>query len=302
MLIHLTPSFFLQYANISVKLVDVVVPELGIHLEEGKDITVRFPAPNKRLHYVCRKKGRRAIYGILLNTDKPVTDITVITRWAVQGHISVHRVHMHITGTGEAATDVIQLWSAVRGTSFVDCTPPGAGNWVPASCQPRLTVAAADRTSCREPAIWRRTDPAGIIREQTEFFTAAAVEPARLSSPWRGMDRLPAADDAFSCTVREAPDTVHVLWAGAGVTVCPLSEQAGLIETDLGREGLQDAFARLIRPVLDDVRGICPLFFTNTDNLMNCIRRFSARYRALPEQDRQFVEQQINQPLFEIVS
>ncbi len=80
MLIHLTPSFFLNYSNISVDLIDVEIPELGLHLQAERDITVRFPSPNKRLHYVCRKKGRKAIHGILLNTDAYVTDITVITR------------------------------------------------------------------------------------------------------------------------------------------------------------------------------------------------------------------------------
>ncbi|MGD4794982.1 DUF6012 family protein, partial [Xanthomonas citri pv. citri] len=92
MLIHLTPSFFLNYSDVSVSLIDVEIPELGLHLRNERDITVRFPAPNKRLHYVCRKKGRKAVYGILLNTDKHVTDITVITRWAVQGEVSTHQV------------------------------------------------------------------------------------------------------------------------------------------------------------------------------------------------------------------
>ena len=59
MLIHLTPSFFLDYSNISVDLIDVEVPELGLHLQNEKDVTVRFPAPNKRLHYVCRLLGAR---------------------------------------------------------------------------------------------------------------------------------------------------------------------------------------------------------------------------------------------------
>jgi len=42
MLIHLTPSYFLQYCNVSVELIDVSVPELGLVLENGKDVTVRF--------------------------------------------------------------------------------------------------------------------------------------------------------------------------------------------------------------------------------------------------------------------
>lgn len=300
MLIHLTPSFFLKYCNISVDLIDVDIPELGLHLQAERDITVRFPSSNKRLHYVCRKKGRKAVHGILLNTDKFVTDITVNTRWAVQGDVSLHRVHMHIEGTDDAATDVIQLWSGVKNTPFRDKAPDLTRSWVPASCQPRLTVSAGDRPSVREPAIWRRADPAGIIRQQTEYYTAATVEPERLLSPWRGYDRLPALEDAFNCKVRDYPDTLRVLHASPGVTVCPVTEHEVLIENDLKEIGKLDAFKTLIQPVLQDVRAICPVFFTNTNNLMNSIKRFSMHFRALTDAEKQFVEEQINQPLFQI--
>ncbi len=43
-----------------------------------------------------------------------------------------------------------------------------------------------------------------------------------------------------------------------------------------------------------------PGVFTNTTNLMNCIRRFSAHFRALSGAEKQFVEYQINQPLFQV--
>ena len=300
MLIHLTPSYFLDYSDVSVNLIDVEVPELGLHLQNGRDITVRFPAPNKRLHYVCRKKGRKAVYGILLNTDKHVTDITVITRWAVQGDVSTHRVHMHIVGADDAATDVIHLWSGVFNTPFGDKAPSLTKNWVPASCQPRLSVCAGDRPSEREQAIWRLADPAGIIRQQTEYYTAATVEPERLTTPWRDYDRLPAPEDAFDCTVREYPDTLRVLYAYPGVTVCPITEHEELIESDLTEEGKRDAFTAIIQPVLQEVRAVCPVFFTNTTNLMNSIRRFSTHFRALSDAEKQFVEYQINQPLFRV--
>ncbi|MDI9766913.1 DUF6012 family protein [Pantoea dispersa] len=300
MLIHLTPSFFLNYSDVSVNLIDVEIPEVGLHLQNEKDITIRFPAPNKRLHYVCRKKGRKAVYGILLNTDKTVTDITVITRWAVQGEVSTHRVHMHIVGADDAATDVIHLWSGVFNTPFRDKAPDLTKNWNPASCQPRLSVCAGDRPSEREPAIWRLADAAGIIRQQTEYFTATTVEPERLLTPTRSNDRLPALVDAFDCTVREYADTLRVLYAYPGVTVCPVTEHEELIESDLTEEGKLDAFTAIIQPVLQEVRAVCPVFFTNTTNLMNSIRRFSTHFHALSDAEKQFVEYQINQPLFRV--
>mgnify|MGYP004707856963 CR=1 FL=1 len=300
MLIHLSPSFFLNYSNVSVDLIDLEIPELSLHLHAERDITVRFPSPNKRLHYVCRKKGRKAIHGILLNTDKALTDLTVITRWAVQGDVSTHRVHMHFTGDGDAATDTIHLWHGVFNSPFRDKTPAVARNWIPASCQPRLSVNAGDRPSAREPAIWRRADPAGIIRQQTEYYTSARVEPERLLSPTRSNSRLPALEDAFECRVKEYPGTLRVLYESPGVTVCPLSEYAEMVENDLKEEGLAETFSLIIRPVLLDVRPVCPVFFTNTTDLMSCIQLHSMHYQSLSDADKQFVRNQINQPLFQV--
>lgn len=272
MLVHLNPSFFLNYSNISVDLIDVEIPELSLNLQNERDITVRFPSPNKRLHYVCRKKGRKAIHGILLNTDRVITDLTVITRWAVQGNVSTHRVHMHIVGDDTAATDAIHLWSGVFNTPFRDKTPAVASSWVPASCQPRLSVNAGDKPSVREPAIWRRADPAGIIRQQTEYYTAATVEPERLLSPVGNNSRLPALEDAFDCKVRDYAGTLRLLYDSPGVTVCPLNEYAEMVEHDLKEEGLAHAFTNIIEPVLQDIRPACPVFFTNTTDLMNSIQ------------------------------
>lgn len=300
MLIHLTPSFFLNYSNISVNLIDLEVPELSLHLHVDRDITVRFPSPNKRLHYICRKKGRRAIHGILLNTNKTVSDLTVITRWAVQGNVSMHRVHMHLVGDNDAATDAIHLWNGVHNSPFRDKTPLVARNWVPASCQPRLSVNAGDRPSARETAIWRRADPAGIIRQQTEYYTAATVEPERLLNPTRSNSRLPALEDAFDCKVRSCAGTLRLLYDSLGVTVCPLSEYEEMVEDDLKQEGLTDAFIRIIQPVLQDVRQVCPVFFTNTTDLMNNILGHSTHYKSLSDADRQFVQNQIKQPLFQV--
>ena len=192
------------------------------------------------------------------------------------------------------------MWSGVFNTPFRDKSPDLTKNWVPASCQPRMTVTAGDRPSEREPAIWRLADQAGIIRQQTEYYTAATVEPERLTTPFKGYDRLPAVEDAFNCRVREYSETLRVLYAYPGVTVCPVTEHEELIESDLEEEGKLDAFTSIIQPVLQEVRAFCPVFFTNTNNLMNSIRRFSTHFNTLNDADKRFVEYQINQPLFHI--
>ncbi|WP_376712549.1 DUF6012 family protein [Photorhabdus aballayi] len=34
--------------------------------------------------------------GIFIETDKRLNDFTVVTRWAVNGDISVHKIHYHV--------------------------------------------------------------------------------------------------------------------------------------------------------------------------------------------------------------
>lgn len=55
-----------------------------------------------------------------------------------------------------------------------------------------------------------------------------------------------------------------------------------------------------MEPVLNDVRRASPVFFTNTSDLMDSIRRHSGSYQALSEADKRFVSAQINQPLFQV--
>lgn len=301
MYIHLTPSFYLQYSNVPVELIEVEIPELDVMLKNDKEITVRFPSPNKRIHYVCRKKGRKAVQGILLSTDKPISDITVITRWKVLGSVSVHRVHMHIEGTDDAATDCIHLWMGEANRPFGVKTPACAKEWVPAACQPRMTVTAADRPSGRETTIWRKADQKGIIREQTEYFTAATVEPERLLADRSWTRRFPAFDDAFSCRVCAFTETVIPNPCYPVVSACPLQEQVALIADDLMQDGMQEAFERVMKPVLDEIADKCPIFFTNTNNLMNAVSRYSTRFSQLPEQDKEFFRHQVSVPLFEII-
>ncbi|HGD4108486.1 TPA: DUF6012 family protein [Pseudomonas aeruginosa] len=47
-------------------LVDVQVPEIGLHLQNGKDLVTRTPYPNKTLLVGSRNIGRKAIAGLLI--------------------------------------------------------------------------------------------------------------------------------------------------------------------------------------------------------------------------------------------
>ncbi|WP_255653935.1 DUF6012 family protein [Arsenophonus apicola] len=70
MLLHLSPRYYLRYSDVQLDLIDVSVPELNLTLKGGVDIVARTPYPNKCYQIACRKKGRKAINGIFIETDK----------------------------------------------------------------------------------------------------------------------------------------------------------------------------------------------------------------------------------------
>lgn len=94
MYIHLVPQYFHQYAE-EVKLLSVSVPELGFSLS-GDELTTKKPFTNKCYH-VGTTKGRKALIGVLLKTDKQFDTFTSIYEWNVEGFgIVRHTIINHI--------------------------------------------------------------------------------------------------------------------------------------------------------------------------------------------------------------
>ncbi len=81
MLVHLTPRILNRYSDINVELVDITIPDFNLRLIGGIDVVARRPYPNKCHYVACKKKGRKAINGILVKTSGNVRDFSVHTRW-----------------------------------------------------------------------------------------------------------------------------------------------------------------------------------------------------------------------------
>lgn len=94
MYIHLVPQYFHQYAE-EIKLLSISVPELGFSLS-GNDLTTKKPFTNKCYH-VGTTKGRKALIGVLLKTDKRLDTFTSVYEWDVEGFgVVKHTIVNHI--------------------------------------------------------------------------------------------------------------------------------------------------------------------------------------------------------------
>lgn len=79
-------------------LIDISIPEIGIKLIGGKDVTARTPYPNK--HYVIPTiKGRQSELGMLIDVGDAPDAMTIITRWGIEAqHIAVHEMAITLEG------------------------------------------------------------------------------------------------------------------------------------------------------------------------------------------------------------
>lgn len=87
MLLHLIPKIMNRYLDVQVELIDVQIPELNVTLTGGEHLVVRKPFPNKSYYVACRKVGRKAMRGFLIETDKQLRQFTVITRWNAKSEL-----------------------------------------------------------------------------------------------------------------------------------------------------------------------------------------------------------------------
>lgn len=113
MLIHISPRLLVPAGfSLPCELIDIRIKEFDLQLTGGRDAVARQPFPNKRYYVACRKKGRRAINGLLIEVPGHVPVFTVITRWSIGAEVVLrHQVrYVVLDEQFEAVTDYKLLW------------------------------------------------------------------------------------------------------------------------------------------------------------------------------------------------
>jgi hypothetical protein len=190
MLIHVTPKIYSgsNSRSVDVSLVDLKIPEFGLSLRGGEHIVGRKPYPNKLYTVACRKQGREAVKGLLIEIGGRVKNFTVVTRWELQAEIVIqHIVKYHVLDEDfETVTDSMLLWH--------DRWPKSAKNYTPASHQPRMDVFSGNG---RKGDFHDTVNSSGIVLERHETFHIPTIEKVRLERQDFLSNRLPFFESAI---------------------------------------------------------------------------------------------------------
>jgi hypothetical protein len=211
MLIHIVPKLFEPPFAVESEVIDVSIPECGLVLIGGKDITARRPYPNKRYLVACRKVGQKAIDGIFIEVDGWLESYTVATRWLVDGEVITHIVeHTVLDQDFDAVTDSMVLWSGRYGTDWATRWPDCYANEPPVRRQPSMDVLTSLMCGTRRPDGTRDVvDSTQRVILRTEFFQLHTIERERLFGPGNGapgLERIPDVEQAFIAKAVPTPD------------------------------------------------------------------------------------------------
>lgn len=205
MLIHIIPKIFNRYRHIHVGLIDVALPEFGLTLRNGSDVTIGRPYPNKGISVVRLTGGRKAVEGFFLKVDNDVQAFTVLTRWALNAEaVLLHRVEYSILDDdyGWCSQNPV-LWSATGDDETEN-------RWVgthrtPCKYNPTMTVVIDGRDDPREGLV--KDEYAGdILKSRVEKYAMPTIKKNQLFRRCsQENDRMPSPDTALICTVTGSP-------------------------------------------------------------------------------------------------
>lgn len=217
MLIHIVPKLIEPDFPVTSAIVDISIPECGLLLVGGKDITARRPYPNKRHLVACRKKGNKAIAGILVEVEGHLSLYTAITRWLVNDEIITHVVeHTVLDQELDAVSDDLTLCRPHYGTEWQNRWPACYAKEKAIFRQPTMEVVIVESASTTPKPAHRNdvTYDRGIGWTDSEHFpelesTRGIIlrfEPFQLHTIERerllcdrshDLFRIPAISDAF---------------------------------------------------------------------------------------------------------
>jgi hypothetical protein len=145
----------------------------------------------------CRKVGQKAVNGILVETQCPVQEFTVVTRWAVAAsHIATHSVRYIIVDQEfDTVSEEMMLWGAIHPSQgeYKSRYPIGCTYGSPLESQPRME--AFNRIK-RVAEFTDQLNKHGAVIERREVFRLPTLERKRLNTSFYG-DRMPAIENAF---------------------------------------------------------------------------------------------------------
>jgi hypothetical protein len=137
MKVHLIPSIFNKYHDVTTELLDITFPELNLTLKRGEELNVGRPYPNKMIS-IAHISGQKALNGFIVDIPDKFNQFSMITRWILDAEIiATHRVNFTITDRDfDIATQDPVMWYATGDNSQDDRWP--CEHQIPCQFAPRF--------------------------------------------------------------------------------------------------------------------------------------------------------------------
>jgi hypothetical protein len=176
-------------------LESITIPELDFKLE-GDALSTGRPHPNKNI-WVGMRKGRKAINGLLLKTDKNITSFTTESRWYVENMgVINHRVTTYIEDNDfDMFSHDIMLnsgfdkWESRRHSAYTGGSP--------AKNQPRMESFLSNPGRRDSHDTWRVFDWGDFLESREESLLLHTIQSERLNTDFSLFSRLPSIQQAI---------------------------------------------------------------------------------------------------------
>lgn len=210
MLMHLVPRLFNRFGDVKIDLLDISIPDINLKLLADKDIVARTPYPNKCYYVACKKTGRKAVNGILVDFEKPVDKFSVVTNWLISTRNKQLKQVQHIVNYTvldrdfNYATDDPTIWYASYNSVFKNRWPEKYEHLPPIDLHPNMKVFTCDYEPNRGDDIVNHIED-GVIIKRIENYDIPTVEQARLFGNNIRLhgNRMPVVEHAFTSRAME---------------------------------------------------------------------------------------------------
>ncbi|CZV48594.1 DUF6012 family protein [Enterobacter hormaechei] len=193
MYIHIVPSLFHLMAN-KCHLESIVISELEFKLE-GDALSTGRPHPNKNI-WVGMKKGRKAINGLLLKTNKHLKSFTADYQWEIEnlGMIK-HRVTTYIEDDEfDMVSQDIMLNGGFDG--WKSRVHSAYENLAPVRIQPKME-SFLNKTGKETHDVWKEYSWGDFLLSREESLLLHTIQSERLNTECSMFSRLPSTDQAI---------------------------------------------------------------------------------------------------------
>jgi hypothetical protein len=289
MLIHLTPKIFAPHQTVT--LVDFTIDVFDMHLRGGIDVVARSPYPNKGFQVCCRNVGRKAMDGILLQTEGHVSEFEAITRWMInEEQVVTHHVTYQILDN--------EFDAATASMLFFYEHPPSLGGWqsrwpewangiAPAYAEPTMVTevflpkSEQRRAAAKAKRCIDTLNKAGNIIERWEVFAMPSIERERLFDErcqfHKG--RMPPLSAAFHACGENAPRQPAY---EDGANILPAANHTKILKNRLSYDEIREPHPELEPDLIFAFRQSEHVFSLDLETMLQCLKA-AERQGCLPK-------------------